>query len=200
MNGKLLRQGGFLFAVLVIGLAATAGVILAHGGGAPQVIDAEAGPYRVFVWTEPEPWRAGDVHITVAITLPPPEGTEIDETVLTNQLDKPVTDATVRVHFFPPDSSDPFELPAPPQSQLGGIYYETDTNLLMAGDWEVGVIVEGPLGAGGTSFAMQALPARRMNWLWLGGGVLGVLALVALLGLRGGKPKASQPSGKSRRR
>ena len=53
--------------------------LLAHGGGTSQLSNAEAGPYRVFAWTTPEPWRAGEVHVTVAVTLPPPAGTVIDD-------------------------------------------------------------------------------------------------------------------------
>ena len=58
---------------------------LAHGGGAPQITDAPAGPYRLFAWSSPDPWRTGTAaHITVAITLVDAAG----------QI-TPVSDATV---------------------------------------------------------------------------------------------------------
>ena len=69
--------------------------LLAHSGGAPVLVDAPAGSYRVFAWMLPEPPRAGLVHLDVAVTLAPAP----DQPA--NQLVEPVTDATVQVTLPP---------------------------------------------------------------------------------------------------
>jgi hypothetical protein len=168
--------------------------VLAHGGGTPQLTNASAGPYRVFVWTEPEPWRAHDAHITVAVTLPPPADAQVDESVLSNQLEQPVTDAHVTIRLAPATGGGaPIELVAVNQELLGGAYYEIDTELPAAGMWQVEIDVQGALGTGTVSFATEALPPQRVNWLWLGLGAAAVLALAGLFGLRKGNEATARP-------
>jgi hypothetical protein len=155
----------------------------AHGGGTSQLANAVAGPYRVFAWTTPEPWRAGEVHVTIAVTLPPPQDVVVDDNQLSNMLEEPVTDATVLVRFDPGDGSQPIELAATQTDLLGGTYYEADTDLPHDGPWQVLIDVDGPLGAGRANFIVTVLPAQQIDWLWLGiGAAVGVggLALVGL--------------------
>jgi hypothetical protein len=178
-----------LLALLVLPMS-----VRAHGGGTPQLTNASAGPYRVFVWTEPEPWRAHDAHITVAVTLPPPADAQVDESVLSNQLEQPVTDAHVTIRLTPgTGGGEPIELVAVNQELLGGAYYEVDTELPVAGTWQVEVDVQGALGTGIVSFATEALPPQRVNWLWLGLGAAALLALAGLFGLRKGNEATPQP-------
>ena len=182
-----LARGVVWLGALLFALSATA--VYAHGGGAPQLTNAEAGPYRVFVWTQPEPWRAGDVHISIAVTLPPPEDATVDEGVTNNVLDTPVMDAAVSVTLSQPD--DPghsVTVQAAPQEQLGNLYYEADVALPAPGEWRVVIDVSGADGNGSVAFVAEALPARSVNMLLVLGGVgVAALALAALAGVRRGR-------------
>lgn len=181
------RGAAWLLGALLFTFSAT--IAYAHGGGAPKLTNAVAGPYRVFVWTQPEPWRPGPVHISTAVTLPPPEDETVDEGVTNNALDTPVTDAVVQVTLTPAD--DPggsLVVQASPQKQLGSLYYEADATLPTPGDWRVAVDVSGPEGSGSASFVTEVLPARSSNTLLFAGGLgLAALALAALAGVWRGR-------------
>src|SRR5690606_23754773 len=83
---------GMLLALAMF--AITSGISSAHGGGTPQLSDVEAGPFRLFVWTSPEPWRAGgEAHVTVAVTSLDDAGQTI-----------PVDDASVAIELAPADA------------------------------------------------------------------------------------------------
>jgi len=158
----------------------------AHGGGAPQLTNAEAGPYRLFAWTQPEPWRVGEAHISIAVTLPPAADAVVNEGVTNNALDTPVIDAVVMVMLAPAnDSGQSLTVDALPQEQLGILYYEADADLPVNGDWRVTVQITGPEGSGSAEFVTEVLPTRSGSTLHaLGGLILAVLALAALIGLR----------------
>ena len=177
----------WLLGVLAFILSVTAAY--AHGGGTPQLTNAEAGPYRVFAWTQPEPWRVGEVHISIAVTLPPPEDAIVDEGVTNNALDTPVTDAIVQATLTrteEPGAS--VTVQAAPQELLGNLYYEADATLNAPGEWRVTVDVSGPRGSGEASFTTEVLPARSSNTLLIAGGVgLAVLAFAALAGVLRGR-------------
>ena len=55
----------WLLVAIVLCLPAPA---LAHGTGKPRLNNVDAGPFRLTVWTSPDPTRVGEVHVTV---LPP---------------------------------------------------------------------------------------------------------------------------------
>ena len=181
------RLLGALLSMLIFILAAT--VAYAHGGGAPQLTDAEAGPYRVYAWTQPEPWRVGEAHISIAVTLPRAADATVDEGVTNNALDTPVTDARVQVMLTPVDAPDAnVTVQAAPQELLGNLYYEADATLTMPGVWRVTVDVSGPRGRGEASFTIDVLPARSKNTLLIAGGAgLAALALAALAGILRGR-------------
>jgi hypothetical protein len=180
-GGRLPHFGLTLSLVLV--LLSTPAISLAHGGGTPRLTNAEAGPYRLFAWTEPEPWRADEVHLTVVVTLPPPAGSVVDDGVVNNQLDQPVNDAAVGVGFVSVENRDlSFEAVAELQALGNNTSYEVDSALPAAGLWQVEISVDGSDGQGQASFQIDVLPARRFNWpLLAGGGALLVLA-VAVVG------------------
>ena len=170
MNRQLPQRGlAVVLLALSLFLLPSKPLLFAHGGGTSQLANAEAGPYRVFAWTTPEPWRAGEVHVTISVTLPPPAGTVIDDNQLSNMLDEPVSDAVVTVSLIPVDgTSAPIGISAVRQDLLGGAYFEADTELPGAGNWQVFIDVGGPLGEGRVDFMVTVLPAQRVNWLWLG--------------------------------
>lgn len=141
---------------------------LAHGGGVPQITDAPAGPYRLFAWSSPDPWRTGStVHLTVAVTIVDGAGQTM-----------PISDATVTAVLMADDqSASTVQLVATPNPTAAG-FYEADGELPVAGTWRVEVLVSGAAGAGSGAFTTTVQPGSSFNWvLWASVGV-GVLALV----------------------
>lgn len=147
----------------------------AHGGGTPQLTRVPAGPYLVYAWTSPEPWRVGQAHTTVAVT------------VLNDAGETPVTGAQVVVIFEPTDGSDrtdradqPITAQAIEGKGANVGFYEADAGLPTAGAWRVTVQVAGTAGNGQASFDSQVQPATASrNWLLLGLGAALLLAAVA---------------------
>ncbi len=156
---------------------------LAHGGGTPQVTDVAAGPYRLFVWTSPEPWRADALaHVTVAVT----RIGDNDETF-------PITDAEIAIRLV--SEAQPAQvltLDAKPVSAVATGFYEADHTLPLDGIWRVEVDVQGSDGVGSVSFTMTAQPASASNWLlWAGGALVLLAAGVFLIMWRSNSAKAS---------
>lgn len=159
-----------LLLLLVLALLGPAR-LLAHGGGVAQVTDAPAGPYNIFAWTSPDPWRAGEAaHVTIAVTR-----VDAGQTF-------PVTDAQVTARLVSDAQPDQvLTLPASPVSAVAAGFYEVDHELPFDGLWRVEVSVAGSEGTGSVSFPMQAAPAATNNWLmWAGGGALALLAVIVL--------------------
>lgn len=161
--------------VLVAAICCIPSLAAAHGGGTPQITDLPAGPYRLFAWTSPDPWRAESAaHITVAVTRVDDQGQTF-----------PVAGAAVRVGLAAADgAAQQLELAATPVSAVATGFYEADHPLPAAGPWEVSVQVEGEAGKGVVSFVVHAEPAAAVNWpLWIGAAVA-LLALAGILGTR----------------
>jgi len=152
---------------------ATPEISRAHGGGTPQLSDVSAGPFRLFVWTSPDPWRAGgEAHVTAAVTVLDTAGQTI-----------PVADATVVLDLIPVDTPErAIVLALSPVAGAGVGFYEGDTSLSQAGEWEVSVKIAAAAGVGDASFAYQVLPGSQSTWpFWLGT-ALAILALVGYWG------------------
>lgn len=166
--------GQWVFTLLSLGLVLGFPLVAqAHSSGPPRLSDAKAGPYRVFVWTQPEPLRVGDVHISVLVTV----------ATTNNPTAQPVSDAQVNVRFVPlhqPDQA--VVVTTTLQAFLNNLYHEADVHLPSPDLWRVIIDISGPLGKGNVQFESEVLPARVLNW-WLIGGA-GVL-LVCLIGLIG---------------
>lgn len=152
--------------------------VQAHSGGAPLVTDEPAGPYRLFAWTQPDPLRVGDVHLDLAVTLPPPPSAP------STALTEPVTDAAVRVTFTPADAPEQAVVAlATPSSGLNGFYYELNVKLDQAAEWRIAVDVAGQAGEGSLEVTRQVLPARQVNWPLIAGASTAVVALIGLIGV-----------------
>jgi hypothetical protein len=144
---------------------------LAHGGGTPQVVDAPAGPYRIFAWTNPDPARVGTLHVTVALVDP-----------VANQ---PVMGADVQVQVTPRDvgtgSSRPDMAPilaqATHEKATIKTYYETDLRVPTAGSWQVAISYATPQGAGSAGFDLSVQEKAFANWLLIGGAALVAVVL-----------------------
>ena len=150
----------------------------AHGGGVPQLTNAEAGPYRISVWTQPDPIRVGDFHVTVAISQAPKPGAS------TREAGELVLDATVQEQAEPVSQvGDTLSAPATRDNAVNKLFYEADLTLPADGEWRVDIHVNGAAGAGSAAFEIEALPPSPFNtvvgfgWpLWAG---LGLVLLVA---------------------
>jgi len=144
----------------------------AHGGGAPVLTNATAGPYLVSAWMQPDPLRVGEVHLTVAVTetpapdAPPGEG------------GPPVLEATVGVQArFLGGNISPIVTKATHEEAVNKILYETDFHIPQAGKWEITLAIEGPNGPAETRFTVDVLPVSRRNG-WLIGGAAVVVLLI----------------------
>lgn len=153
--------------------------LAAHGGGVPRLTGEITGPYRIFAWTQPEPLRVGDIHLSIGVVKAEANNTPSAET-----LDQPVTNASVTVHLLPlAQDTTPLTVPALLQAQLGSYYYEADVTLPTAGDWRFTIEVSSELGVGATAFVASVATAREVNWLLVvAAGVL-LFCLLGLIGL-----------------
>ena len=160
--------------------------VVAHGGGTPQLTAVPAGPYHLFAWTTPEPWRVGEVHTTVAVTQPDADGRDV-----------PISGAQVTVIYRPVDTvSQPISVMAVEGSGAQAGFYEADALLPSAGAWAVTIQVAGAAGSGEAAFAYSVLPAESgVNWLLVGLGLAGV-ALAAAVLLAGWRTKRRATSGR----
>jgi hypothetical protein len=163
----------------------------AHGGGTPQLTAAPAGPYRLFAWTTPEPWRVGEAHTTVAVTQPDVEG-----------RDTPISGAQVTVVYAATEgASQPIRVTAVEGSGAQVGFYEADAVLPAAGAWQVTILVSGPAGSGEAAFAHSVLPAESgVNWTLVGLGagallVAGIWLAAQWSRRRGARPGSQQPAG-----
>lgn len=144
--------------------------VRAHGGGTPQLVNAQAGPYRVSAWTQPDPIRVGRVHITVAVAEPATEQSEADNLIL---------DATVRVHLdHLSRDGESLVVLATRENAVNKLFYEADLDLTSEGEWRMTIQVEGPAGAGSANFEVAVLSPSAFNsltrrWpMWGGAGLI----------------------------
>ena len=183
---KLDKRPRFSVTMALLGLAllgfGLAQPIQAHGGGVPQLTNAPAGPYRVSAWTQPDPPRAGTLHLSVAVSAPQPGAAEAEAGDV-------VLDATVRVQAHRLDGAgETLTAQASRRDSANKLLYEADMELPDAGQWRVQVQVEGPAGAGVAGFDLQVLPApanplAALGWpLWAGLGLAVALGVWLVVG------------------
>ena len=154
-----------LAATIALAILAHATPASAHGGGIPQLVQTPSGPYHLYAWTNPNPARAGVVHITVALAEPASQ--------------QPVLNAAVQVVAAPGGGGQPVSVPATHQNAVIKTYYEADLTLPTAGLWQFTVSHSDAAGSGSASFVLDVQPAGR-NWRPFGiGGVLAVIAVGA---------------------
>ena len=163
-NKRRMQHWCWLLLLLAISWPASA---TAHGSGTPRLVNVIAGPYRLWVWSLPDPIRVGETHFSVAVeeATPPPTT---------------ATTFTVQLTIRPLDQSHPpLTLTTSQQDRFLQTYYEADFTMPAVGEWQATVQVSGPAGVGTTTFPFTVLPPQRVNWevvLW------GAVMLVAILG------------------
>lgn len=153
--------------------------LLAHGGGTPRLTNVTVGPYRLFVWSQPNTPRVGEMHFTVAVVAADGGANAADSGDI---LDSPVLDATVQLQLWATDDSEQMLVSAATRDQaLFPQYYETNVDVPTAGTWQANVTVNGPAGAGDATFNFVVLPPRQINWAMVAGGIL-LLLLISVAG------------------
>jgi len=195
---KCRRLKGTVFVSLVIGILASifapafAPPLYAHGGGTPRLTSVPVGPYRLYAWTDPEPWRVGPAHVSLAVT-------KLNPDTSSNQVEIPVTDVAITVTYRPmvnngvDPSAAPIVLEAVKQDFLGTFYYEVATDLTREGDCQVDVDVSGPEGSGSQQFLMKSLPALSLNWTVIIGAGAALVVLLALIAMWSRSQQPAQP-------
>jgi hypothetical protein len=158
-------------AMILAVILGTALPVAAHGGGKQQVAGEVLGPFRVYVWTSPEPWRVGEAHTTVAVTR-----------LLEGEEETPATGVQVFVVYVQDGQSERVAALEQTGAQAG--FYEADGQVATAGEWQVTVEIAGPEGGGKVSFVEAVQPANAFNWWLIGGGTLVLLLAVGYLGTR----------------
>ncbi len=170
---------GLILALLIIAPAQ------AHGIGKMLVLNETAGPYLLSVWTDPDPLRADQTHVVVAVTDPTtrqPIVSGVDVTITMTAVGGPPNTLSETAGT---DSVNRF-------------FYAAEFNdQLTEGRWQVGVRVTGQAGTGElTGYEIDVEPPRRINWLWLG---IGGLALAVVVWVAGSMRAAGPPSPAPRR-
>lgn len=172
----------FLYLWLVWGVAASwPAITAAHSSGAPRLADVAAGPYRLWVWSLPDPIRVGETHMSVAVGEPEantaqqkPAATALDVQFIISAVDRP---------------DQQFTQQASKEERFLQTYYESDFTMPAIGQWRAVVSVTGPAGVGAAEFTFAVLPPQRVNWeLVIGGGV----ALLAAVWVLRTNPNAGQ--------
>jgi len=182
---RRMRWIALLLVTLCLTIATASLPASAHGGGTPQIVDAPAGPYRLFAWTSPDPWRAEElVHVTIAVTRVDAAGQVF-----------PITDAQVTIRLISeaqPDQALTFF--AQPVSAVATGFYEFDHKLPGDGLWHIEIEARGVEGVGVVAFTMVAEPAAPTRWLfWAGGAFVAAIgALIVLQAARRRAPRREQ--------
>lgn len=174
-RAMLFLRIGILCLAMVIGSIAWVQplAVQAHGEGAPQLSRAEVGPYRIYVWTDPETVQTGeDLHVTVALVRPVAGQEGKEEPVLGAEIQVRLTDLE--------RNRPPLTVQATHENALNKLFYEAQATVPRSGPWQVDLLVSGEEGAGEIGFAIQAQPADRMPQLRIAaaGGLLVVAALL----------------------
>ncbi|MFO7661615.1 MAG: hypothetical protein R6X18_03370 [Chloroflexota bacterium] len=153
-------------------LLGSAVVVMAHGYGTPRVLNAATGPYNLSIWTDPQPLRSDETHVIVAVIDPQTQGLIVSEVAV-----------TVRMSSFDPPGIELSQI-AEPDSTNRLLFAAVFDGEVKPGRWLVGVSAAGALGDGDeVTFEVDITPARRFNWLWVGGVGVGLLLLIWIVSL-----------------
>lgn len=164
MTRKLLPSALVALTLLLLPLAARA-----HGIGAPQRLNVPSGPYWLSIWTDPDPLRADQTHVVVAVLEPETQAPIVTGVAVTVQL-RSLADGTVLTRTATTDTTNRL------------LYAAEFTDHVTPGRWEGSVVASGERGTGEpVTFEVEISPARGFNWLWVGVSGLAVALAVWLV-------------------
>ncbi|MFZ1754707.1 MAG: hypothetical protein WBO46_16070 [Caldilineaceae bacterium] len=168
---KMIKRGAlFLLVLLLLGFSYA--TVLAHGGvGTQQINNLDLGPYRIWVWSDPEPPAVGEYHVAVALT----ESLDSDPNGFAGE---PVLGADVLVEMENQTSGILLVAQATHEDAVNKLFYEAVFSPEQTGVWEIRVIVQGPDGPVTASYTDEIVPPT-FPWMAVGGGLLAVVLAVA---------------------
>ncbi len=158
----------WLLFIILCGLVFPSRMVDAHGGGIPQIANAPIGEYVISVWTDPEPLRAGTVHVTVGLA----------------QESAAVLNRAVNISIVPLGNGQPIEAVATHENSANKFLYEADLQINRPGDYRFVVQIDDLVDQ--VSFVDTVEGASIANNPFVMGGVIVLVAVVALVGLRRG--------------
>lgn len=138
----------------------------AHGIGTPVKINVPSGPYLLSIWTDPEPLRVDETHVTVAVMWPETQEPIVAGVEVLVQLQSATDPIMTQTAVASPDNS---------ANRL--LYAAIFTDLPEPGQWQGIVTVVGSDGPGeDIPFSVEVLPPQPINWLRYG--IIGLLILM----------------------
>lgn len=154
--------------------AASSGLL--HADGGTLRLSEKHGPYRVAVFTSPQPLRAGLIDISVLVQ--------------DARNGEPLPDVVVRLVLIGPDS---IERPvtASRAAATNQLFQAAQFELPSAGTWQVRVLLDGARGSAETAFSMEAaeaLPRWTELAFWIAlPGIVVILFVLHQVVLRAGR-------------
>lgn len=141
--------------------------VSAHTAGKMQLSAAPAGPYKMTVWTSPEPATLDELHVALAVVLA--------------EDASPVLDAEVIVQLIPTDGSPALVEPATTEDSENKFLYEAIFEPPGPGLYQVDLQVTGIDGStGNASFDLEIVDDSGLNLLYLIPAGLGLAAVILL--------------------
>jgi hypothetical protein len=166
--GFLTFGRGTLFLLILLPLFLSGRSLFAHAGvGTQQINNTDLGPYRIWVWSEPEPPIVGSYHVAVALT----ESLDNDPNGFAGE---PILDRDVVVEMEHQASGLLLIAQATHEDATNKLFYEAILAPEQTGMWEIRVIVQGPDGPVQASYTDE-VESPAFPWMAVGGGVLALL-------------------------
>jgi hypothetical protein len=188
-----MRRTGVLFLLIILPLLCSGRSALAHAGvGTQQINNQDIGPYRIWVWSDPEPPVVGNYHVAVALT----ESLDNDPNGFAGES---ILNADVVVEMEHQASGLQLIAQATHEDAVNKLFYEAIFAPQQTGTWEIRVIVQGPDGPVQTSYSDE-IESPAFPWMAVGGGLL-ALALAGagtVLYLKTGEKDVAQKPRPSR--
>ncbi len=117
-----------------------------------QLASAPAGPYKLTVWTWPDPARRGEVHISIALILA--------------EDASPVLDANVHVDMKSSSGDVTLSAPATTENSENKFLYEVVMDVPKSGSYEITIAAVGSDNSGGeVTFQLDVVSEKTINWL-----------------------------------
>lgn len=139
---------------LLITLSLTILPVAAHTEGKMQLAAESAGPYKLTVWTSPDPAEVGELHVAVSVVLA--------------EDASPVLDADVQVQLIHASGQPALSQPASTEDSENKFLYEAIFQTDESGAYDVTVTVNGTDGAvGSAAFPLELTGGGGFNILYL---------------------------------
>lgn len=151
----------------------------AHTAGKMQLSAAPAGPYKITVWTSPDPAEVGELHVAIAVVLA--------------EDASPVLDGDVVVQLTSSGGDQQLIQPATTESSDNKFLYEAIFEPTVPGHYEVEIQVsDSDSATGNASFELEIGDTSSSNLLYLIPAGLGLAAVLLLVLAFRGRRSAPQ--------